>query len=129
MADEPLTPLQQAFMAAVRPEPAGRITAPPPHDCPFAALVDGYVYPCRSHKDGYHHFAARWPACPAPYCRSEPGHRELHDIPSGRAVIADRSYVIRDEDAGIAGDPDSEVIYDRDGHGWHRWSRKDKADG
>jgi hypothetical protein len=54
-------------------------------DCSVVAVVSGTVYPCRSHKGGKHHFAAHWPACPAPFCRLEPGHRGLHDVPAGKA--------------------------------------------
>lgn len=117
MADKP-TILQRAILGAVRGE-TQRSPAPPPHDCEFTAILGGLAYPCWNHDDGQHHFAARWPACPAPYCRLAPGHRTLHDIPPGRPVISDRRAVERDEDKGIPGDPDSEVFYDKAGHGWH----------
>jgi hypothetical protein len=92
VADEPLTLLQAAFLEAVRPTPAGRpLRHPAPdHDCLRAAVVvDGdrkVWYPCRSHEGGVHHFAAHWPACPAPFCRLPYSHCEagtMHDIPSG----------------------------------------------
>lgn len=117
MADD-FTPLQQAFLKAVRPEPAGPPAPPRPHDCPFAAIVAGHAYPCRRHEDGQHRFAAHWPACPAPYCRARPGHRELHDIPPGQPEIADRP--------AADGDPDSDIITDKDGRRWHRKATGDQ---
>ena len=59
-----------------------------PHSCDVTAELGGTTYTCREHTETNggsvtHHFAARWPACPAPWCRLEPGHRELHDIPGG----------------------------------------------
>lgn len=113
MPEEKLTPLQEAFLAAVRGE-APDSPAQRPHDCGFTAIVGGYAYPCHAHKDGQHHFAARWPACPAPFCRLKPDHREPHDIPAGHVVLTDR--------AAAEGDPGEEVIHDRAGRGWHRWS-------
>ena len=58
-----------------------------PHSCDVTAELGGTAYQCREHRDGKHFFAARWPACPAPWCRSEPGHRELHDIPPGTPEV------------------------------------------
>jgi hypothetical protein len=55
--------------------------------CALVAMVGTDRYPCRSHEGGAHHFAAHWPACPAPFCRTPPGHRSLHDIPSGKAEV------------------------------------------
>ena len=52
-----------------------------------AVVTGGHRYPCRSHEGGKHHFAAYWPACPAPFCRLEPGHCGLHDISSGEAKV------------------------------------------
>lgn len=59
------------------------------HDCPVVARINGDYFPCQSHEGGIpaHHFAAHWPPCEAPFCKLPPGHRELHDIPSGRAQI------------------------------------------
>jgi hypothetical protein len=63
----------------------------PAHDCAVTAEVGGTGYQCREHRDdaghAYHVFAAHWPACPAPWCRLEPGHRDLHDIPFGTPEI------------------------------------------
>jgi hypothetical protein len=53
--------------------------------CSVVATVGADRYPCRSHEGGVHHFAAHWPACPAPFCKQPPDHRGLHDIPSGKA--------------------------------------------
>jgi hypothetical protein len=88
VADKPLTLVQAAFLEAVRPTPAGRPPRlPAPDPCLRAAVVvDGdrkVWYPCRSHEGGAHHFAAHWPACPAPFCRLPPEEGHLHDIPSG----------------------------------------------
>jgi hypothetical protein len=69
--------------------PAEAQAAPRPHSCTRVAIVGGIRYPCRSHEGDVHHFAAHWPACPAPFCRLEPGHRGLHDIPFGKAEYAD----------------------------------------
>lgn len=55
--------------------------------CALVAVVGDDLYPCRSHEGYDHHFAAHWPACPAPFCKLAPGHRELHDIPSGQAAV------------------------------------------
>jgi hypothetical protein len=55
--------------------------------CQKVAVVSGNLYPCRSHAGGVHHFAVYWPACPAGFCKLPPGHRGLHDIPSGSAVV------------------------------------------
>jgi hypothetical protein len=63
-------------------------------DCSVVAMVGDDRYPCRSHKGRVHHFAAHWPACPAGYCKLPPGHRGLHDIPSGRARIADEARLV-----------------------------------
>lgn len=108
MADEPLTPLQAAFLEAVRPTPAGRpprLPAQDPlaaHSCLHAAVVvDGdrkAWYPCRSHEGGKHNFAAHWPACPAPWCRLPYSHYKagtMHDIPSGTAEYHDAIGVDR----------------------------------
>jgi hypothetical protein len=98
VADEPLTTLQAAFMEVVRPTPAGRAPRAA-HVCLRAAVVvDGdrrVWYPCRSHADGKHHFAAHWPPCPAPWCRLPTGHRELHDIPSGTVEYHDTIEAVR----------------------------------
>lgn len=59
--------------------------------CPVVAIVGVTVYPCRSHEGGQHHFAAHWPACPAPFCRLPPDHRGLHDVPAGHAEEVDTS--------------------------------------
>ena len=59
--------------------------------CSLVAFVGENRYPCRSHDDGKHHFAAHWPACPAPFCRLEAGHRGLHDVPSGAAEIREEA--------------------------------------
>lgn len=103
MADEPLTPLQAAFLDVVRPLPAGRtrtaaLQATPPvtwDGCLHAAVVidSGHRvwYPCRSHDGGAHHFAAHWPPCPAPWCRLPASHAAegtMHDIPGGTVVLA-----------------------------------------
>ena len=100
MAEQPLTLLQAAFMEVVRPTPAGR-TPRTAHACLHAAVVvDGdrrVWYPCRSHEDGKHHFAARWPACPAPWCRLPASHATegtMHDIPGGTAVLVGPNEVI-----------------------------------
>jgi hypothetical protein len=55
------------------------------HTCNGVAVVGDDRFPCRFHEDGWHHFAAHWPACPAPYCKLPPDHRGLHDIPPGKA--------------------------------------------
>lgn len=55
--------------------------------CALVAVVGDDLYPCRSHEGYDHHFAAHWPACPAPFCKLPPGHRELHDIPFGEAGV------------------------------------------
>ncbi len=95
MADEPLTLVQAAFLEAVRPTPAGR-TPRRPHDCLRAAVVvwrgRRVWYPCRSHDGGVHHYAACWPACPAPFCRLPYSHYEagtMHDIPAGTVEYHD----------------------------------------
>jgi hypothetical protein len=95
MADKPLTLVQAAFLEAVRPTPSGK---PPrrPHDCLRAAVVvDGdrkVWYPCRSHEGDVHHYAAHWPACPAPFCRLPYSHYPegtMHDIPPGKVEYHD----------------------------------------
>jgi hypothetical protein len=58
-------------------------------DCTRIAVVGDTAYQCRSHEDDVHHFAVHWPACPAPWCRLKPGHRTLHDIPSGKPEFKD----------------------------------------
>ncbi len=94
MAEQPLTLLQAAVLEAVRPTPAGR----PPraaHECLHAAVVvtpkgERVWYPCRSHEGGKHHFAAHWPACPAPWCRLPYSHYlegTMHEIPPGTVVL------------------------------------------
>ena len=62
-------------------------------DCSIVAFVGDSKFPCRSHEDGKHHFALYWPACPPPFCLLQPGHRDLHDIPSGKAVTVDVATV------------------------------------
>jgi hypothetical protein len=57
------------------------------HTCAKVATVGKDRYPRRSHEGGVHHFAAHWPACPAPFCKLPPDHRSLHDVPSGHAVV------------------------------------------
>jgi hypothetical protein len=59
--------------------------------CPVMAEAGTNRYPCRSHEGGVHHFAAHWPACPAPFCKLPPDHRGLHDIPPGSAEVVDTS--------------------------------------
>jgi len=61
------------------------------HDCTVTATVGGTVYPCRSHEDGKHHFAFRWPdKCGTPWCRLPDGHPAgVHDIPPGRPELRD----------------------------------------
>ena len=61
--------------------------------CPMVAIVGADKFPCRSHEGGKHHYAAHWPACPAPFCKLPPEHRSLHDIPSGdaRYVVVTKS--------------------------------------
>jgi hypothetical protein len=63
------------------------------------------VYPCRSHAGDVHHFAMLWPACEAPFCLLPPGHRELHDIPSGRAEYMDASAAPAQCQAARLGQP------------------------
>lgn len=63
---------------------------PPETSCTMVAVVGEDIFPCRSHGGGRHHFAAYWPACPAPFCLLPPDHRDLHDIPSGTAGIAEK---------------------------------------
>lgn len=53
--------------------------------CAHVAIVGTTRYLCWSHEGGVHHFAAHWPACPAPFCKLPPDHRGLHDIPFGKA--------------------------------------------
>jgi hypothetical protein len=61
--------------------------------CGLVALVGDDLYPCHGgHKTGDHIFAARLPACPAPFCKLPPGHRDLHDIPSGQAEVYSAPY-------------------------------------
>lgn len=107
-----LTLLQQAIMEAVRPTPAGRRASfahpgvsapaapvegtPDDHDCLHAAVVvDGdrrVWFPCRSHEGGFHHYAAHWPKCVAPWCRLPYSHYlegTMHDIPSGTVEYHD----------------------------------------
>jgi hypothetical protein len=57
--------------------------------CLVVAEIGDDLYPCQSHEGGIpaHHFAMHWPPCEAPWCKLPPGHRELHDIPSGEAKI------------------------------------------
>jgi hypothetical protein len=85
-------------------------------DCLVVAIVGDSNYPCRSHEDGKHHFAVYWPACPAPFCRSQPGHRGLHDVPAGRAVILDLATVNL-EARGCA--RCRRVLVDEDETGWY----------
>jgi hypothetical protein len=66
------------------------------HECLRAAVVvhgDRKVwFPCRSHEGGKHHFAATWPACPAPWCRLPYSHYEagtMHDVPGGTVEYHD----------------------------------------
>jgi hypothetical protein len=61
----------------------------PEHTCLVVAVIGTDRYPCLSHEGGIpaHHFAVHWPPCEAPWCRLPPGHRGLHDIPSGRPQI------------------------------------------
>lgn len=73
------------------------------HGCLHAAVVvDGdrrVWYPCRSHEGGVHHFAAHWPACPAPWCRLSYSHFQagtMHDIPGGFVEYHDAIGVDRD---------------------------------
>lgn len=81
-------------------------------DCPFAAVVGESVYPCRSDEGGRHHFAAHWPACPAPFCRLPAQHREgLHDIPGGRAEVVNTAA----RGCGRC----HRVLVDDDGDGWY----------
>jgi hypothetical protein len=104
VADEPLTLLQAAFLEAVRPTPAGRPPRlpAPDHDCLRAAVV-AYQdrrtwFPCRSHDGGVHHYAAHWPACPAPFCKLPYSHYEagtMHDIPCGTVEYHDAIGVDR----------------------------------
>jgi hypothetical protein len=66
----------------------------PEHSCPVTATVGTTAYQCRDHSPAegggtLHHFGAHWPACPAPWCLKEPGHRDLHDIPWGTPVLKD----------------------------------------
>jgi hypothetical protein len=105
VADEPLTVLQAALLEAVRPTPAGRPPrrhAPDPlaaHGCLHAAVLvtprgERIWYPCRSHDGGVHHFAAHWPACPAPWCRLPAAHAAegtMHDIPPGTVEYHDET--------------------------------------
>jgi hypothetical protein len=63
------------------------------HDCQVTAELGGTTYQCREHpesdgKSTTHRFALHWPACAAPWCRLKPGHRGLHDIPSGKPAIS-----------------------------------------
>jgi hypothetical protein len=54
-------------------------------------------FPCRSHLGStpggtVHHFAAWWPACPAPWCRLPRSHYlegTMHDIPGGTVEYHD----------------------------------------
>lgn len=79
--------------------PPGALEA---HGCLCAAVVvtpsgDRIWYPCRSHKDGMHHFAAHWPKCPAPWCRLPYSHYlegSMHDIPPGTTVIVEPNEAI-----------------------------------
>jgi hypothetical protein len=73
------------------------------HACLHAAVVvngDRCVwYRCRSHDDGKHHFAAHWPACPAPWCRLPYSHYlegTMHDVPGGTVEVHDSIGVTRD---------------------------------
>lgn len=59
------------------------------NSCGKVAIVGGRRFPCLSHENGQHHFVAHLPACPAPFCKLPPGHRELHDIPAGRAEVVE----------------------------------------
>lgn len=58
-----------------------------------AVVVDGgrrVWYPCRSHAGGFHHYAAWWPKCVAPWCRLPYSHYidgTMHDIPPGTVVL------------------------------------------
>jgi hypothetical protein len=63
------------------------------HDCKRIALVGTDRYRCQAHEDGFHCYAAHWPACPAPFCKLPPGHRGLHDIPSGDVEYTDTEPV------------------------------------
>lgn len=65
------------------------------HGCLHAAVVvtpggERVWYPCRSDEGGKHHFAAHWPACPAPWCRLPYSHYldgTMHEIPPGTAAL------------------------------------------
>jgi len=66
------------------------------HGCLHAAVVvwkDRRTwFPCRSHDGGRHHYAAHWPACPAPFCKLPYNHcleGTMHEIPSGTAEYHD----------------------------------------
>lgn len=71
------------------------------HGCLWAAVIvfegSRTWYPCRSHENGSHHFAARWPdPCPAPWCRLPGSHYmegTMHDIPPGTVEIHDAAGV------------------------------------
>jgi hypothetical protein len=126
LPDQPLTPLEEAFLEAVRPSARGRgdvlpavdvlahpgVTAPQApgagpleaHGCLHAAVVvdskgNRVWYPCRSHDGDMHNFAAHWPKCPAPWCRLPYSHYlkgTMHDIPGGRAEYHDHIGVVVD---------------------------------
>ena len=76
--------------------------AEPHEECLFAAVVtdsngNRVWYPCRSDEGGEHHFAAWWPACPAPWCRLPARHAldgTMHLIPGGRVEVHDSIGVV-----------------------------------
>lgn len=79
------------------------------HACLHAAVVvygDRRVwFPCRSHDDGKHHFAAHWPACPAPWCRLPYSHYlegTMHDVPSGTVEVHDAIGTVNRKGGGNA---------------------------
>jgi hypothetical protein len=76
--------------------------------CLHAAVVIGpggkrTWFPCRSHEGStperaIHHYAAHWPACPAPWCRLPYSHfleGTMHDIPSGTVEYHDHAGAVK----------------------------------
>lgn len=99
------SPLMSRFRHAGADDDFGLQLAAYAHSCDVTALLGGVTYTCRQHDDdGTHHFAKHWPACGAPWCLKEPGHRELHNIPWGTPVLKDgQGNVLKVREEGTGG--------------------------